>query len=294
MMNANPLFSVLIANYNNGKYLMEAINSVYAQTYTNWEIILVDDASTDNSKEIYKELEKDTRIHIFYNDENHGCGYTKRRCAELANGELCGFLDPDDIISKDALQIMAQEHIANEGISMAYSDMYYCDENLNIISTTHRGQIPDNTTFLEFYNYVSHFAVYKRSVYLKTEGISADAQRAVDHDLYFKLEEYGPFTFVSQPLYFYRTGTGTNISCGENQIKALFWDYVAMIDACRRRNIPIESVVMPRFLNIISYYKQQLNAVYNSNTYRVGNFIVLPYRIMRKLFNKISNLWKRK
>lgn len=59
MMNDNPLFSVLIANYNNGKYLMEAINSVYAQTYTNWEIILVDDASTDNFKEIYKELEKD-------------------------------------------------------------------------------------------------------------------------------------------------------------------------------------------------------------------------------------------
>ena len=58
-MNDNPLFSVLIANYNNGKYLMEAINSVYAQTYTNWEIILVDDASTDNTKEIYKELEKD-------------------------------------------------------------------------------------------------------------------------------------------------------------------------------------------------------------------------------------------
>lgn len=58
-MKANSLFSVLIANYNNGKYLMEGINSVYAQTYTNWEIILVDDASTDNSKEIYKELEKD-------------------------------------------------------------------------------------------------------------------------------------------------------------------------------------------------------------------------------------------
>ena len=293
-MNANPLFSVLIANYNNGKYLMEAINSVYVQTYTNWEIILVDDASTDNSKEIYKELEKDTRIHIFYNDENHGCGYTKRRCAELANGELCGFLDADDIIAKDALHIMVIEHFKHESISMAYSDMYYCDENLNIISTTHRAQIPDNTTFLELYNYVSQFAVYKRSVYLKTEGISADAQRAVDHDLYFKLEEYGPFAFVSQPLYFYRTGTGKNISCDENQIKALFWDYVAMIDACRRRNIPIESIVMPRFLNLISYYKRQLNSVYNSNTYRVGNFIVLPYRIMRKLFNKISNLWKRK
>ena len=77
----HPLFSVLIANYNNGKYLMEAIESVRQQTYTNWEIILVDDASTDNSKDIYRELENDSRIHIFYNEQNKGCGYTKRRCS---------------------------------------------------------------------------------------------------------------------------------------------------------------------------------------------------------------------
>ena len=75
----NPLFSVLIANYNNGKYLMDAIDSIRRQTYTHWEIILVDDASTDNSKELYKELEKDNRIHIYYNEENRGCGYTKPR-----------------------------------------------------------------------------------------------------------------------------------------------------------------------------------------------------------------------
>ena len=292
-MNTNPLFSVLIANYNNGKYLMDAINSVYAQTYTNWEIILVDDASTDNSKELYKELEKDSRIHIFYNEENKGCGYTKRRCAELANGELCGFLDPDDIISEDALKIMVQEHDAKANISMAYSDLYYCDVDLNIISTTHRGQIPDNTTFLEFYNYVSQFAVFKRSAYLKTEGINKNATRAVDHDLYFKLEEVGPFSFVPQPLYYYRTGTGQNISCGTNQSKALFWSYVAMIDASKRRGASIESIVLPRFTKVLeSYelklesYELKLDSIYKSKSYRLGHFMLTPFRIIRKLFKK--------
>ena len=57
-MTNQPLFSVLIANYNNGKYLMDAIESVRRQTYTNWEIILVDDSSTDNSCELYNEPEK--------------------------------------------------------------------------------------------------------------------------------------------------------------------------------------------------------------------------------------------
>ena len=91
-----PLFSVLIANHNHGDYLMDALESVKAQTYTCWEIVIVDDDSTDNSLELYNELEKDPRIRVFRNNENRGCGYTKRRCLEMAQGELCGFLDADD------------------------------------------------------------------------------------------------------------------------------------------------------------------------------------------------------
>lgn len=67
-----PLFSILIANYNNGKYIKEAIDSVYIQDYSNWEIIIVDDASTDNSKEIYSEFINNPRIRVFYNEKNRG------------------------------------------------------------------------------------------------------------------------------------------------------------------------------------------------------------------------------
>ena len=74
-----PLFSVLMANYNNGRYLMEAVESVYAQTYLNWEIVIVDDGSTDNSKDVYEKLGEDARIHIFYNDGNKGCAFTKHQ-----------------------------------------------------------------------------------------------------------------------------------------------------------------------------------------------------------------------
>ncbi|MBO5404684.1 MAG: glycosyltransferase family 2 protein [Paludibacteraceae bacterium] len=88
MMKNSLSFSILIANYNNGKYLMDAIESVRQQTYTNWEIILVDDCSTDNSHELYKEFEKDERIHIFLNNQNRGCGYTKNRCVAEAQGEI--------------------------------------------------------------------------------------------------------------------------------------------------------------------------------------------------------------
>ena len=91
---SDALFSILIANYNNGRYLQEAIDSVLAQTYTNWEIVLVDDKSTDQSFEIYEKYKDDYRFRFFYNDQNMGCGYTKRRCVSMAKGDLCGFLDP--------------------------------------------------------------------------------------------------------------------------------------------------------------------------------------------------------
>ena len=61
----NPLFSVLIANYNNACFLKEALNSVINQTYKNWEVIIVDDFSTDCSYEIYQEYSKDSRFKIY-------------------------------------------------------------------------------------------------------------------------------------------------------------------------------------------------------------------------------------
>ncbi|MBE0639808.1 MAG: glycosyltransferase family 2 protein, partial [Bacteroidales bacterium] len=85
-----PLFSALIANYNNGQYLEECLQSIFAQTHENWEIVIVDDASTDSSHAVYEKHKSDSRIRILKNDKNRGCGYTKRKCVENAKGDICG------------------------------------------------------------------------------------------------------------------------------------------------------------------------------------------------------------
>jgi glycosyltransferase involved in cell wall biosynthesis len=72
----------------------------------------------------------DTRFKFYQNSENKGCGFTKRRCAELATGEICAFLDPDDAITEEALTIMVAEHEKFPNASMVYSKHYFCDENL--------------------------------------------------------------------------------------------------------------------------------------------------------------------
>jgi len=214
-------FSVLIANYNNGRYLQEAIDSVLAQTYTNWEIVLVDDKSTDNSTEIYRKYEDDPRFHIYYNEENKGCGYTKRRCVELAKGELCGFLDPDDKLTSDALEIMTKTHLEHPHCSLAYSTLYLWNDKQDTIKVLEDvGAMEKGEDFLiSSKKIVSHFAVFKKAFYDKTIGIDETLSSAVDFDLYVKLEEEGVLCYINRPLYYYRQGNVNSISIGSSELK---------------------------------------------------------------------------
>lgn len=289
MKNNQPLFSVLIANYNNGKYLMEAIESVRQQTYTNWEIILVDDASTDNSKELYKELEKDNRIHIYYNDSNKGCGYTKRRCAELANGEICGFLDPDDALLSEALQVMVEAHKNHPEASLVYSQHVISDANLQNRTQPIGSPLEEGKTYLESTKGgPTAFATFKRQLYIQSGGISTIYKRAVDQDLYLRLEEVGDIIFVKQALYIYRQGTGQNISLGAiNEWKALCWDMYARIEACIRRGVEIDNAAFLQILNQMNEISAAAalakeKEIRVSKAYLIGRLLLKPFRWIGK------------
>lgn len=283
-MISDVLFSVLIANYNNGKYIDEAIESVFLQTYENWEIIIVDDSSSDNSLQVLKRYESDGRIKVYQNDRNHGCGYTKRRCAELANGAIFGFLDPDDILTTNALEIMVNAHIRNLECSMIYSKLIICDEKLVIDHiSTYQAQVPKETSFLKMSSgRVSQFATMKMSNYKRTVGIDPKFKRAVDQDLYYKMEEVGELLFVDEPLYYYRINTG-GISSNGNYNKAFAWSLVARIDACNRRGIDIEDVLP----NVIESEKA-IRAFYeNSSDYKFGAMLLKPYRWLKSKYKRI-------
>lgn len=285
-MNSSSLFSVLIANFNNGRYLEDAINSILRQTYENWEIIIVDDGSTDNSSDLYKKYKSDPRVHIYFNESNHGCGFTKRRCAELAHGEICGFVDPDDTLEPDALEVMVKTHEEDKSLSMVYSRYNEVDENMQHIRVSKQQRpIPEGSSFLEGDGGISHFVTFKTSAYRKSPGIDATFLRAVDHDLYYLLEEVGKVKFIDKVLYNYRTNTGSNISLGGNGDKAYLWHLIGAIDACRRRGLPIEEIVLKDFRRwySINMTMKEKN-IKLSPTYRLGDFLLLPLKKIRKFF----------
>ncbi len=288
-----PLFSVLIANYNNGQYMQQAIDSVMAQTYDNWEIVIVDDGSTDNSSEIYKKYESDPRFHIYLNDRNHGCGYTKRRCAELANGEICGFLDPDDELMPDALMLHTNEHLKNSDCAIVYSRCNYCNDAGEIIGTSQLPPFKEGETFFDYRWYGSmHFASYKKRKYKETEGISASLKAGVDQDLYFKVEETGRIIGLDIITYrYYKRHSDKAITSVGNQAELWYWNLVARRDTCRRRNIDEHKILRDDFIFIHNFLIKEENLktelrIRQSLPYRIGKIILTPFYFVRNIIKK--------
>lgn len=269
---STPLFSVLIANYNNGQYLEECLQSVFDQTYTNWEIIIVDDGSTDIvSKKIYDKIKDNPKIWVFFNERNMGCGFAKRKCIAEAKGAICGFLDPDDTLEKTALEKATKQHKSFPSASLIYSTHFLCDEELNVIKTNDRvGEISAGESYLSSFNndkVVSHFATFKTSLYRQTKGINQSLKRAVDQDLYYKLEEVGNFVYINEPLYFYRyyrVVGKEGLSSAGNELKAQYWHLKVIDQARERRRKGLNIKTLPRKLSIF-YWEQYYFSMANSS-----------------------------
>lgn len=271
-------FSLLIANYNNGNFFEDCYQSIISQTYNNWECIIVDDCSTDDSLKIISgRIGEDARFKIYKNGENKGCGYTKRKCAELANGEICGFLDPDDEITTNALELMVKTHIQNPSVALIHSKAIRWDENKKIISKYKRGKnVIRRDDFLNLDGEIFVFASYKNSFYKKTEGINSFLKRAVDMDLYLKLYEVGPTYFLDEFLYHYRIHSG-GISTTQNVRKAEYWRWFVNMKAAERRGINLED----KFVTIFARQKEL-------EDYKVKYYTLKKFEVFQKWINLLK------
>lgn len=231
-------FSILIAHYNNYDYFTECYKSILNQTYQNFEIVIVDDCSSDDSYQKIVNLTKDNaRVKVFRNEENKGVGYTKRRCAEMASGEICGFVDPDDAITENALQISIENHTKDNVVT--YSKFHLCDSTLKPIRIFQHSRAVKNgkKDFFNIFLEANHFFTFKKEAYNKTVGINPELTSAVDQDLYLKLYEVGNFHFIGTPLYYYRLHEkGVSQESSKKDKLNNNWHQV-ILDTTKRRNI---------------------------------------------------------
>lgn len=127
----NKKISIIVAVYNTEKYLKKCLNSLLNQTYQNLEIIVVEDCSTDNSKEVLKKYSHNDKVKLIYNKKNSGLSYSRNVGLENATGDFIGYIDSDDYVDLDYYKKLMQSIIDSKA-EIAICDIKVVDEETNM------------------------------------------------------------------------------------------------------------------------------------------------------------------
>ncbi len=212
-----PKVSVIMNCYNSSTYLREAIDSVYAQTYRDWEIIFWDNASTDNSAQIAKSY--DEKLRYFHAEKTVPLGHARNLAIEKACGEFIAFLDCDDVWMPEKLEKQVDFLESHDDVAMIYSDILSINEKGKLIENYlknkkfYRGNIFNK---LLTYNFIAILTVILRKKVLDDVGLF-DASYRIDEDyeLFLRISESHKIDFIDEPLAKYRIH-GNNLCKKEN------------------------------------------------------------------------------
>lgn len=227
-----PLVSVIIPTYNRLEKLKVAIESVVQQSFQNFEIIVVDDGSTDGTKDFFKTDTIDTRINYHFK-ENEGLPSLSRNYgAEKAKGKYLAFLDSDDLWLSSKLQVQIDFLEDNPEYIFSYTQAKTTQgKKISGLSLKKTGAIESSLLFRNFIvtSSVCVLADYFDSV----EGfpIAGDIVVAEDYSLWIKLSRKGLGKYFPEPLVIYELGGGIS---SENLLRNLSCYYLVMIDALNK------------------------------------------------------------
>ncbi|WP_075602790.1 glycosyltransferase family 2 protein [Saccharicrinis aurantiacus] len=189
----NLHLSVIIPNYNNAQFLKECVSSVYNQTYKNFECIVVDDCSTDNSLEVLTEIKVHySSLIIHKNTSNKGVSYSRNKGAELAKGDYISFLDADDIWLPSKLENELQQ-IEKTSSTLIFSPYLWFDKNKTFENIEAKNNKLENVFDFWKDSLISPSGLtIKRDFFLnKLKGFDTSLSGCEDMDLYFRCALYG-------------------------------------------------------------------------------------------------------
>ncbi|MEN6306411.1 MAG: FkbM family methyltransferase [Anaerohalosphaeraceae bacterium] len=186
LMHPLPKFGVIIRNYNKGRYINAAIQSILAQTAQGWELIIVDDASTDDSVNTVQKYLQDTRIRLIRHHQNRGVSHAALSGIAGLSADLFGELDSDDVLTPDALEQVIKAHSDHPECGFVYTQHRVCDQDLNPIRFGFCRELPAGGTALQN-DVISAFRTYKMRDYIQTAMHDSELDIAEDKDLFYKL-----------------------------------------------------------------------------------------------------------
>lgn len=232
----NPLVSVIIPNYNHAKYLDERIQSVLNQTYQNFEVIILDDVSTDNSRDVIEKYRNEPHVSkIVYNEQNSGSTFKQwLKGMALAKGDLIWIAESDDSCEKEMLEKLVEEFSKDENLVLAFCNSMIIDENdtEKFIARPTKWQITiresgekfiRNCLYLENIIYNASSALFKKEVALGIDRQYTQYKGSGDWLFWIEICEQGNISMLKEPLNKFRKHFGnvtTQLMCnGVQQIE---------------------------------------------------------------------------
>ena len=239
----NFLVSVIIPNYNHARYLDERIQTILNQTYQNFELIILDDCSTDNSKEIIEKYRQNPHVsHILYNEQNSGKIFSQwQKGIDNANGELIWIAESDDKCCPELLEKLVREFQKNENLVIAFcKTVFFSDNGYEEFTRTIDAEKKSHFTNVEFVSqYMSRgcpmlnasACIFKKETAKGIDNLYMDFKGAGDRLFWTLMCECGDVAVVNEYLNYMRqhpnNSTKRNFQTGINQKEdKIILDYI--------------------------------------------------------------------
>jgi len=202
-----PRVSVVMATYNYGQYIAQAIQSVMKQTYTDWELLIVDDGSPDDTPEVVRPYLADPRLH-YHRQENRGQPQAKNVGIRLSRGNLIAFLDADDAWLPTKLAKQVALFDADPELGVAYTSLQRMNAEGQLLSPKKRAMVRGHVLQEAFRRTIPPFSssMVRREVFDEVGHFDESIPLAIDYDFWLRVALKYRFDYVDEPLLLYRTG----------------------------------------------------------------------------------------
>lgn len=266
-----PLVSVIIPYYNSGNTIQETIDSVFNQSYPNFEIWIINDGSTDkNSIEKLKDFENNPKINILHQD-NAGPSVARNNAIKKSKGKYIVFLDSDNKIRKEYIQKAIDIFSTNQNIAIVYSDYNLFGEKSGI----HRS-LPINSSALVLHNPIDNCVLIRQSVFRQVGGFDEFLSKKglEDWELWIRLVSNNyRFQYIEEVLFDYR-----------------------IVNDSRTQGIAnknLEEIKSYIYKKHSDFLAEQYKIIFNKNKhlqnsleFKIGCKILIPYRFVKRIFKK--------
>ena len=241
MTKSYPLVTIYLVNHNYGRFLKRSIDSVLSQDFLDFELIIIDDGSTDHSNEILINYEQIDKVNVV-RQKNKGLSVTNNIALKMSSSHYIMRLDADDYLLKNALSVLTSRMEADPDLALVFPDYYEVDEYGEILHRVKRHDFEKDVTL---YDIPAHGActMFRRDVLRDVGGYDENITRQDGYDIWLKIAYRYKVANINEPLFYYR-----------KHPKSLTQDESALLDTqakILKKHVNIRKVVNLKILSII-------------------------------------------